>query len=134
MDGNWRYAKKWNLTKSVGHKVGFLVLMSMFKFCYDLGVRYVTIYAFSIDNFKRHPEAVQSFHLHVLLMITPKFYSFHLHVLLSRFSLAVCRLLLPGGVDSETQENAELNHSRIFFVEEMFWSLLLLDEQVQRNF
>jgi len=34
--------------------------MSMLKYCYELGVRYVTIYAFSIDNFKRHPEEVQS--------------------------------------------------------------------------
>ncbi|VVA22183.1 PREDICTED: dehydrodolichyl diphosphate [Prunus dulcis] len=60
MDGNRRYAKKRKLKEGDGHRVGFLALMSMLKFCYELGVRYVTIYAFSIDNFKRDPEEVQS--------------------------------------------------------------------------
>ncbi|CAB4262023.1 unnamed protein product [Prunus armeniaca] len=60
MDGNRRYAKKRKLKEGDGHRVGFLVLMSMLKYCYELGVRYVTIYAFSIDNFKRDPEEVQS--------------------------------------------------------------------------
>lgn len=60
MDGNRRYAKKWNLMEGTGHKVGYLALMSMLKYCYELGVGYVTIYAFSIENFKRRPEEVQS--------------------------------------------------------------------------
>ncbi|KAL4596436.1 hypothetical protein ACB092_12G164200 [Castanea dentata] len=60
MDGNRRYAKKQNLIEGTGHRVGFLALMSMLKYCYEMGVRYVTIYAFSIDNFKRRPEEVQS--------------------------------------------------------------------------
>ncbi|XP_021817072.1 dehydrodolichyl diphosphate synthase 6-like [Prunus avium] len=60
MDGNRRYAKKRKLKEGDGHRVGFLALMSMLKYCYELGVRYVTIYAFSIDNFKMDPEEVQS--------------------------------------------------------------------------
>ncbi|XP_030936838.1 dehydrodolichyl diphosphate synthase 6-like [Quercus lobata] len=60
MDGNRRYAKKQNMIEGTGHRVGFLALMSMLKYCYEMGVRYVTIYAFSIDNFKRCPEEVQS--------------------------------------------------------------------------
>ncbi|XP_073281027.1 dehydrodolichyl diphosphate synthase 6-like isoform X3 [Primulina huaijiensis] len=44
----------------MGHRAGFLSLMSLMKYCYELGVKYVTIYAFSIDNFKRRPEEVQS--------------------------------------------------------------------------
>lgn len=60
MDGNRRYAKKQNMIEGTGHRVGFLALMSMLKYCYEMGVRYVTIYAFSIDNFKRRPEEVQS--------------------------------------------------------------------------
>ncbi len=60
MDGNRRYAKKQNLIEKTGHRVGFLALTSMLKYCYEMGVRYVTIYAFSIDNFKRCPEEVQS--------------------------------------------------------------------------
>ncbi|XVE92719.1 hypothetical protein REPUB_Repub01dG0123800 [Reevesia pubescens] len=60
MDGNRRYTKRWNLMEGAGHKVGFSALMSMLKYCYESGVRYVMIYAFSIDNFKRSPEEVQS--------------------------------------------------------------------------
>ncbi|PRQ25867.1 putative rubber cis-polyprenylcistransferase [Rosa chinensis] len=60
MDGNRRYAKKQKLMEGTGHRVGFVALMSMLKYCYELGVRYVTIYAFSIENFKRQPEEVQS--------------------------------------------------------------------------
>lgn len=59
MDGNRRYAKKRNLVEGDGHKAGFFALMSMLRYCYELGVKYVTVYAFSIDNFKRRPEEVQ---------------------------------------------------------------------------
>ncbi|XP_051114755.1 dehydrodolichyl diphosphate synthase 6-like [Andrographis paniculata] len=60
LDGNRRYAKKHNLGDGMGHRAGFLALMSIMKYCYELGVKYVTIYAFSIDNFRRRPEEVQS--------------------------------------------------------------------------
>lgn len=55
-----RFAKKCKLMEGAGHKVGFSALMSMLKYCYEFGVRYVTVYAFSIENFKRSPEEVQS--------------------------------------------------------------------------
>ncbi|EPS71981.1 hypothetical protein M569_02778, partial [Genlisea aurea] len=60
MDGNRRYAKKQNLEEGSGHKAGYVALMNMLRYCYELEVKYVTIYAFSIDNFKRRPEEVQS--------------------------------------------------------------------------
>ncbi|GAB2282261.1 Dehydrodolichyl diphosphate synthase cpt3 [Dionaea muscipula] len=60
MDGNRRYSKKHNLVSDTGHRAGFMALMSMLKYCYELGVTFVTVYAFSIDNFKRSPEEVQS--------------------------------------------------------------------------
>lgn len=60
MDGNRRYAKKRGLEDGSGHKAGFSTLMSMLQYCYELGIKYVTIYAFSIDNFRRKPEEVQS--------------------------------------------------------------------------
>lgn len=59
MDGNRRFAKKHKLEEGSGHKAGFLALMSLLKYCYELGVKYATVYAFSIDNFKRRPEEVQ---------------------------------------------------------------------------
>lgn len=60
MDGNRRYSKKFNLEEGAGHKSGFTALLSMLKYCYELEVKYVTVYAFSIDNFKRSPEEVKS--------------------------------------------------------------------------
>lgn len=60
MDGNRRYAKKHNLEAGAGHKAGHSALMNMLRYCYELNIKYVTIYAFSIDNFKRRPEEVQS--------------------------------------------------------------------------
>lgn len=59
MDGNRRYAKKWKLEEGAGYKAGFLALLSMIKYCYKLGVKYIAIYAFSIDNFRRRPQEVQ---------------------------------------------------------------------------
>lgn len=59
MDGNRRYANKNNLGEGAGHKVGFSAVMSMLQYCYEFGISYVTIYAFSIENFKRCPEEVK---------------------------------------------------------------------------
>ncbi|XP_071731155.1 dehydrodolichyl diphosphate synthase 6-like [Rutidosis leptorrhynchoides] len=59
MDGNRRFAKKWKLEEGEGHKAGFLALMSVLKYCYEVGVKYVTVYAFSLDNFNRRPDEVQ---------------------------------------------------------------------------
>ncbi|KAI3696468.1 hypothetical protein L1987_79484 [Smallanthus sonchifolius] len=53
MDGNRRYSKQHNLVDGEGHKVGYSSLMLMLRYCYKLGAKYVTVYAFSIENFKR---------------------------------------------------------------------------------
>ncbi|KAE8727100.1 Dehydrodolichyl diphosphate synthase 6 [Hibiscus syriacus] len=62
MDGNRRYDKKQNpggAAVSGGHDAAFWALVAMVMYCYELGVKYVTAYAFSIDNFKRKSEDVQ---------------------------------------------------------------------------
>ncbi|KAK9285894.1 hypothetical protein L1049_025095 [Liquidambar formosana] len=59
LDGNRRYAQKWNLKEGDGHKAGFLALMSLVKYCYEMGFEYTTIFAFSIDSFRRRPDEVQ---------------------------------------------------------------------------
>lgn len=60
LDGNRRYARKWDLGEGMGHRAGFLSLLAVVKYCYELGIKYVTVYAFSIDNFKRKPQEVKS--------------------------------------------------------------------------
>ncbi|KAL2927426.1 Dehydrodolichyl diphosphate synthase 6 [Bienertia sinuspersici] len=46
------------MDEGAGHKSGFTALTTMLRYCYELEVKYITVYAFSIDNFKRHPEEV----------------------------------------------------------------------------
>ena len=53
MDGNRRWARSHKLETVEGHNKGFEALARILEVCYKSGVQYVTIYAFSIENFKR---------------------------------------------------------------------------------
>ncbi|XP_031567033.1 dehydrodolichyl diphosphate synthase complex subunit DHDDS-like [Actinia tenebrosa] len=58
MDGNRRFAKKVNCERSKGHEKGFEKLTEVLEWCFELGIPEVTVYAFSIENFKRSKEEV----------------------------------------------------------------------------
>jgi len=58
MDGNRRFAKKNSVRHVEGHTRGFDKLSETLQWCLDLGVQEVTVYAFSIENFKRTKEEV----------------------------------------------------------------------------
>ncbi len=58
MDGNGRWAKKRGLPRSVGHKKGAEVVKEITKAAGNLGVKYLTLYAFSTENWNRDPEEV----------------------------------------------------------------------------
>ncbi|KIH44437.1 di-trans,poly-cis-decaprenylcistransferase-like protein [Ancylostoma duodenale] len=59
MDGNRRFARTHHLGHVIhGHEKGFQQLAKILEWCQDLGVREVTVYAFSIENFKRSSEEV----------------------------------------------------------------------------
>ncbi|CAM8894537.1 unnamed protein product [Rhodiola kirilowii] len=60
MDGNRRYEKNHNLSEGMGHRAGLASLKKMLKYSYGIGVKYVTVYGFSIDNFKRPAEEVKT--------------------------------------------------------------------------
>ena len=60
MDGNGRWAKKRFLPRIAGHKRGVEVVRDMVKQCATLGVEYLTLFAFSSENWRR-PEAEVSF-------------------------------------------------------------------------
>ncbi|QSL65790.1 hypothetical protein MERGE_000068 [Pneumocystis wakefieldiae] len=53
MDGNRRWAKHMNLEPADGHSRGFENMKYILEICYKVGIKVVTIYAFSIENFKR---------------------------------------------------------------------------------
>ena len=58
MDGNGRWAKKRGLPRAAGHKVGADSLRAILKASAELGVRYLTVYAFSTENWRRPQEEV----------------------------------------------------------------------------
>ncbi|XP_073937006.1 dehydrodolichyl diphosphate synthase complex subunit DHDDS isoform X2 [Castor canadensis] len=58
MDGNRRYAKKCQVQKQEGHSQGFNKLAETLRWCLHLGIPEVTVYAFSIENFKRPKNEV----------------------------------------------------------------------------
>ena len=58
MDGNGRWAKKRGLPRSAGHKKGAQTLIDIAKAVKELGIKYLTVYAFSTENWKRSEEEV----------------------------------------------------------------------------
>ncbi len=58
MDGNRRWAKEKGLKASEGHKEGAKTLEKIAKYCSDVGIKYLTVYAFSTENWKRTEEEV----------------------------------------------------------------------------
>lgn len=58
MDGNRRWAKAHNLNVSEGHKKGAETLENITNYCNDIGIKYLTVYAFSTENWKRGKEEV----------------------------------------------------------------------------
>lgn len=60
MDGNGRWAKKRNLPRTMGHKAGVETIRRILKECNRLGVRYLTLYAFSTENWKRPQDEVNA--------------------------------------------------------------------------
>lgn len=53
MDGNGRWAEKKGLTRSVGHRAGMEKIKEITQLCSDFGIKILTIYAFSCQNWKR---------------------------------------------------------------------------------
>ncbi len=58
MDGNRRWAKEKNLPSAMGHKKGVDALKATVRACDDFGIKYITVYAFSTENWHRTPEEV----------------------------------------------------------------------------
>lgn len=58
MDGNGRWAKQRNLPRTSGHKEGLDVAKAIVKAAAEIGIKYVTLYTFSTENWKRAQEEV----------------------------------------------------------------------------
>ena len=60
MDGNGRWAQKRGLPRSAGHAAGAETFRRIASYCRDLGIEYLTVYAFSTENWKRSADEVES--------------------------------------------------------------------------
>ncbi|MBR1802408.1 MAG: isoprenyl transferase [Clostridia bacterium] len=89
MDGNRRWAKERNLDPKLGHKAGAETLEKIAKYANQIGIQYLTVYAFSTENWKRAKEEVGA------LMFLLKSY---LEDFLSRTSLDNIKLNILGDV------------------------------------
>ncbi len=58
LDGNGRWAKKRGLPRTAGHAAGAETFRRIATYCKNIGVDYLTVYAFSTENWKRPPEEV----------------------------------------------------------------------------
>ncbi len=58
MDGNGRWAKKRGLPRSAGHSAGAATFKNIARYCNKIGIKYLTVYAFSTENWKRSREEV----------------------------------------------------------------------------
>lgn len=58
MDGNRRWARSKGLEVKEGHKKGAETLEKIAKYCNEIGIKYLTVYAFSTENWKRSKEEV----------------------------------------------------------------------------
>ena len=58
MDGNGRWATKRGLPRTAGHKAGAETFRRIATYCKNIGVKYLTVYAFSTENWKRPQEEV----------------------------------------------------------------------------
>ena len=90
MDGNRRWAKERGLDPRLGHKEGAETLERIATYANEIGLKYMTVYAFSTENWKRTKEEVGA------LM---KLLELYLDKFLSRESLRNIRIRLLGDVE-----------------------------------
>lgn len=60
MDGNGRWAKKRALPRSMGHSAGAQTFRKIARYCSDIGIKHLTVYAFSTENWRRPQEEVDA--------------------------------------------------------------------------
>ena len=60
LDGNGRWAKKRGLPRKAGHSKGAETFRTITQYCQDIGIKYLTVYAFSTENWKRPQDEVNA--------------------------------------------------------------------------
>jgi undecaprenyl diphosphate synthase len=113
MDGNGRWAKKRFLPRVAGHSQGFERVRNIIEICLDRGIEYVTLFAFSSENWRRPQEEVSRLMGLFVMALESEVTRMHrngvrLHIVgdLSRFDARLRKLIAEG--ESRTQDNQRL--------------------------
>ena len=93
LDGNRRWAKAHGMAAIEGHKVGAQRVKDIVKYSYDIGLKYLTVYAFSTENWKRTSEEVSA-----IMIILEKY----LDRFLKKADLENIKLRIIGDIESKT--------------------------------
>lgn len=77
MDGNGRWAKERNLPRLAGHNAGMKALKEVVKRCSTLGVKHLTVYAFSTENWKRPEDEIKGIFKILIIYVNKELEELH---------------------------------------------------------
>ena len=103
MDGNRRWAKEKGMDSKLGHKAGAETLEKIASYANEIGLKYLTVYAFSTENWRRTEEEVGA------LMVLLKYY---LDKFLNKESLRNIRIRILGNIE-ELDESLKTSINKI---------------------
>ncbi len=106
MDGNGRWAKMRSLPRIAGHRAGMKTVKEIVKAADEIGIKYMTMYAFSTENWKRPREEVD-----FLMKLPQEFLSTELDELVER-NVRICMVGSKEELPSHTLQALELAEER----------------------
>lgn len=110
MDGNGRWAKERGYSRNEGHKKGTEVVRKVTKHAENLGIQYLTVYAFSTENWKRPQEEVEG-----LMNLLRKYLKSHIRDTKknnAKFRVIGDRIGLPSDIQQQIEELETLTQDK----------------------
>ncbi|WP_039764790.1 isoprenyl transferase [Caldicellulosiruptor sp. F32] len=99
MDGNGRWAKKRGLPRSAGHRFGAQKLKEIVLFADEIGLKYITVYAFSTENWKRPKDEVEN-----LMNLLREFFDTEIENLINKTQIKIRVIGDISKLDKDIQE------------------------------
>jgi len=99
MDGNGRWARKRGLPRSAGHRFGAQKLKEIVLFANEIGLKYLTVYAFSTENWKRPKDEVEN-----LMNLLREFFDTEIENLINKTQIRIKVIGDISKLDKDIQE------------------------------
>ncbi len=110
MDGNGRWAKKRGLPRSAGHKAGGQTFRRIARYCSNIGIKYLTLYAFSTENWSRPKNEIDTLMRYFKEYLTEALEDFREDTIVVRFIGDISAF--PEDLQALMKENQELSSER----------------------